>query len=159
MTLSLSAILIWLQGLYFKKFRLRRFMKEASCTFRITVSAILICFQVSRPIFQKTSPSVVWEGNKLHTYNDCECHFHMFTRHIFQKNCLRRFKKEGSFTRRMTLSAILICLHFTRHIFKNFHLRQFKKETNCTLIHYNDCECHSHMFTMSNFQKKLPPAV
>ena len=45
----------------------------------------------------------------LHTYNDCECHSHMFTRPIFQKNCLWRFKKEGSFTRRMTLSAIFIC--------------------------------------------------
>ena len=42
MTLTLSGILICLQSLFFKNFRLRRFGEETSCTLRITMSAILI---------------------------------------------------------------------------------------------------------------------
>ena len=43
--MTLSAILICFQGLFFKNFGLRRFMKEASYTLRMTLSAILISLQ------------------------------------------------------------------------------------------------------------------
>ena len=40
--MTLSAILISLQGLFFKKIRLRQFKKKASYALRMTLSAILI---------------------------------------------------------------------------------------------------------------------
>ena len=65
------------------------------------------------------------------------------------------FKKEASYTLRMTLSDILICLQSL----------SFKKNSPPAVLEENklhtkdDCDCHSHSFTRPIFQKFSPPAV
>ena len=49
------------------------------------LSGILIPM-FTRPIFQNDLPPAVKEGSKLHTKNDFELHYNMFTRPNFQKN-------------------------------------------------------------------------
>ena len=61
--MTLSAILICFQGLFFKNFGLRRFKNEASYTLRMTLSAILICLQ---GLFQNISPLAVLRRKQVH---------------------------------------------------------------------------------------------
>ena len=100
--ITVSAILICFQGLFFKNFHLQRFKKETSCTLIMTVSAILICLQ---GLFFKNFGLRRFKKEASFTRRmTLRAILICLQGLIFKIFRLRRFKKEASSTLRMEAS-------------------------------------------------------